>query len=94
MSHEEERANGCRMPDQAERAPPHWLNRLVGRLMEHISALAFSFQHRAVCIRDVMGMNSAPQEHAIGIPNTEAWSHYLVTDLIGCKRLPVQGWPP
>jgi hypothetical protein len=31
MSHEEERVNGARMQNMLERAPPHWLNPLVGR---------------------------------------------------------------
>jgi hypothetical protein len=30
MSHEEERVNGPRMRNEAERAPPHWLNLIVG----------------------------------------------------------------
>jgi len=31
MSHEEERVNGFRMQNKAERAPPHWLNPTVER---------------------------------------------------------------
>src|ERR1017187_7017242 len=31
MSHEGERATGLRMQDEADRAPPHWLNPLVRR---------------------------------------------------------------
>ena len=30
MSHEEERVKGVRMRNKRERAPPHWLNPLVG----------------------------------------------------------------
>jgi hypothetical protein len=30
MSHEEERGKGIRIPNKAKRAPPHWLNPLVG----------------------------------------------------------------
>ena len=30
MSHEEERVNGAGMQQKPERAPPHWLNPLVG----------------------------------------------------------------
>ena len=33
MSHEGERATGDRIEDQPERAPPHWLNPLVGPMM-------------------------------------------------------------
>jgi hypothetical protein len=30
MSHEEERVNGARIRNKPKRAPPHWLNPLVG----------------------------------------------------------------
>src|ERR1039458_8190354 len=33
MSHEGERAPGVRVMDEPDRAPPHWLNPLVGRFM-------------------------------------------------------------